>query len=89
MDPRPDIHLGHEMTPTTHTGPIPVVSPERGRRGAERLPAHHRGRGRRARARLRAARADGALSEAWCAAAVGLRLLADHAAGMSSPADAM
>ncbi|WP_062946741.1 MULTISPECIES: hypothetical protein [Brachybacterium] len=26
MDPRPDIHLGHEMTPTTHTGPIPVVS---------------------------------------------------------------
>lgn len=27
MDPRPDIHLGHEMTPTTHTGPIPVVSP--------------------------------------------------------------
>lgn len=26
MDPRPDIHLGHEMTPTTHTGPIPAVS---------------------------------------------------------------
>ncbi|MEO2096594.1 MAG: hypothetical protein ABGX90_05545 [Brachybacterium sp.] len=26
MDPRPDIHLGHEMTPTTHTGPIPTVS---------------------------------------------------------------
>lgn len=26
MDPRPDIHLGHEMTPTTHTGPIPIVS---------------------------------------------------------------
>lgn len=26
MDPRPDIHLGHEMTPTTHTAPIPVVS---------------------------------------------------------------
>ncbi|MGP5056510.1 hypothetical protein ACTXJ3_15690 [Brachybacterium paraconglomeratum] len=25
MDPRPDVHLGHEMTPTTHTGPIPVV----------------------------------------------------------------
>ena len=26
MDPRPDIHLGHEMTPTAHTGPIPAVS---------------------------------------------------------------
>ena len=26
MDPRPDIHLGHERTPTTHTGPIPAVS---------------------------------------------------------------
>ena len=26
MDPRPDIHIGHEMTPTTHTGPIPAVS---------------------------------------------------------------
>lgn len=26
MDPRPDIHLGHEMTSTTHTAPIPVVS---------------------------------------------------------------
>ena len=26
MDPRPDIHLGHEMTPTTHTGPVPAVS---------------------------------------------------------------
>lgn len=26
MDPRPDIHLGHDMTPTTHTGPIPIVS---------------------------------------------------------------
>lgn len=26
MDPRPDIHLGHEMTPTTSTGPIPIVS---------------------------------------------------------------
>ena len=26
MDPRPDIHFGHEMTPTTHTGPIPAVS---------------------------------------------------------------
>lgn len=26
MDPRPDIQLGHEMTPTTHTGPVPVVS---------------------------------------------------------------
>ena len=26
MDPRPDIHLGNEMTPTTHTGPIPAVS---------------------------------------------------------------
>lgn len=27
MDPRPDIHLGHEMTPTTQTGPLPAVSP--------------------------------------------------------------
>lgn len=26
MDPRPDIHLGHEITSTTHTGPISVVS---------------------------------------------------------------
>ncbi len=26
MDPRPDIHLGHEMTSTTHTAPIPAVS---------------------------------------------------------------
>lgn len=36
MDPRPDIHLGHEMTPTTHTGPIPVVSvsADAGERGA-------------------------------------------------------
>ncbi len=36
MDPRPDIHLGHEMTPTTHTGPTPVVSPsaDAGQRGS-------------------------------------------------------
>lgn len=26
MDSRTDIHLGHDLTPTTHTGPIPVVS---------------------------------------------------------------
>ncbi|GAP80052.1 MULTISPECIES: hypothetical protein [Brachybacterium] len=26
MDPRPDIPLGHEMAPTTQTGPVPVVS---------------------------------------------------------------
>ena len=36
MDPRPDIHLGHEMTPTTHTGPIPAVSAsaDAGQRGS-------------------------------------------------------
>ena len=26
MDSHTDIHLGHDLTPTTHTGPIPVVS---------------------------------------------------------------
>jgi hypothetical protein len=38
MDPRPDIHLGHEMTPTTTTGPIPVVSTsaDAGERNASR-----------------------------------------------------
>lgn len=38
MDPRPDIHLGHEMTPTTHTGPVPAVSPsaDAGERNASR-----------------------------------------------------